>query len=854
MLLSAEFVATIQTGNNHVQLIENESFLVSLSQDIEIPEDPQSITFDLLDLNLGATEGNIPDVFEVSLLSSDSQSLVPTIDAAATSFLNANPDGQRETAAGVEILGSTITLDISQVASGTVATLIFDLVGNESQTNSSAAIGNVVISPEVNFVETFTVNDLPGTYVATAGVGYCDANHDGHLDIVVEESASGELLILAGDGQGAFTPPPSAFSISTTPEGESVNRSVDIGEVVADEIQASGETDSFTFTASQGQRLFFDAQDTTGLQTWSLSNASGETLFMEGFADQDGIEISESGTYTLAVSGFLLAEGPYQFQIHEIPTTTTTGIAIGQPVEGTLAVPGEQLEFQFDVVESGSFFFDAQIGESVFVWTLLDPTGGIVFDESFVDPPVRMIDQAGTYTLRVDGELDTIGDFGFQIHEVTPSDPQSINFDQVIAGELTIPGEQDLFLLEGAADDVIYFDAQGGDSSEIEVELKSSDGNVVVTGSLQDHGPIALPITGAYTLDISGVADATGDYEFTVWQVPNTSARSIDLDEPVVGSIRVPGEVQSFEFMAQFGDSIVFDEIHNTGGQLRYTLTSPTDQTLFGNVSGDQPAIELNESGTFTLLIDGLNETTSPFSFQIGGGTNAPPIPSAPNLIVTRVDAPSVVMGGTPAIQVEWEMQNDGDVAVPAGTELRHDFYLSADRDLDQLDVDPRVGTTLRTLGNDLAPGDTVVLTESFDLPIDADREFKVIVNVDADNVVFEGVAEDDNFADASVAAYASARNLVGDPVLQLDLANGTEFPEGTSVTFAGNVSTERGAVNTVFMLDLSGSTALISGLDTNFDGVVDDRDDMNSDGRVGDLLDKQIGLVFETIDRMVST
>ena len=59
------------------------------------------------------------------------------------------------------------------------------------------------------------------------------------------------------------------------------------------------------------------------------------------------------------------------------------------------------------------------------------------------------------------------------------------------------------------------------------------------------------------------------------------------------------------------------------------------------------------------------------------------------------------------------------------------------------------------------------------------------------------------------------------------------------------------GALNAIFMLDLSGSTQHITGLDANFDGEMDDSDDLNGDGRVGDLLDKEIGLEIETVGRL---
>ena len=112
------------------QFIENDSFLTSLSQTFTIPDDPQSIEFDLLSLGLeGVSPGAAPDAFEVSLLDTNSHSLVSTHSPNSTAFVNFVAGEAVSLAPHVSINGKRITLDISQLSPAISSTLFFDLIG-----------------------------------------------------------------------------------------------------------------------------------------------------------------------------------------------------------------------------------------------------------------------------------------------------------------------------------------------------------------------------------------------------------------------------------------------------------------------------------------------------------------------------------------------------------------------------------------------------------------------------------------------------------------------------------------------------------------------------------------------------
>lgn len=187
------------------QFRENESFLVSLNQTIEIPPSPETISVDLVSLGLDDPAGGVPDAFEISLLDSSNNSLVPTHRSEATSFFNIDPDGNAATAPGVTFDGTTVTVDISSVPAGSRATLYFDLIGNPPGTSSVVSIDNVTITPDAVFTETFADIALPGPFVDTGAIEHGDVDGDGNLDIVVADRGADELLIFNGDGNGGYT-------------------------------------------------------------------------------------------------------------------------------------------------------------------------------------------------------------------------------------------------------------------------------------------------------------------------------------------------------------------------------------------------------------------------------------------------------------------------------------------------------------------------------------------------------------------------------------------------------------------------------------------------------------------------
>jgi hypothetical protein len=158
-------------------LTEESRLLSNFTQTFIIPEGAKTFQFTLLDTTLGISPLDPPDAFEVAVLNVNT--FTPLVGTATgltstDSFLNIQHDGKAyfssqvtvpNTAIHDSILSlhspTTYTVDISNIAPGTLATLYFDLLGF-GEPDSQVILDNIVILSEEQFAP-ITNNDSATT-------------------------------------------------------------------------------------------------------------------------------------------------------------------------------------------------------------------------------------------------------------------------------------------------------------------------------------------------------------------------------------------------------------------------------------------------------------------------------------------------------------------------------------------------------------------------------------------------------------------------------------------------------------------------------------------------------------------
>ncbi len=133
----------IAVSDNSILLREDNIFSKQYQQTISVPVDSSFLSFTYNDLNFDTTDpDSINDAFEVALVDAQGNSLIHTIQPNRDAFFNITENQPSAVASGVSIAGMTVKVNLTGVTPGD-ATLIFRLVNNDSDTQTSVRIKNI---------------------------------------------------------------------------------------------------------------------------------------------------------------------------------------------------------------------------------------------------------------------------------------------------------------------------------------------------------------------------------------------------------------------------------------------------------------------------------------------------------------------------------------------------------------------------------------------------------------------------------------------------------------------------------------------------------------------------------------
>jgi len=141
--LSETGTIAVTVTNDSILLQENSIFAQKYQQNISITAASSFLSFAYNDLTFDTTDtDSINDAFEVALVDAQGNSLIHTIQPNRDAFFNITENQPSAFASGVSIAGMTIKVNLTGVTPGD-ATLIFRLVNNDSDTQTSVRIKNI---------------------------------------------------------------------------------------------------------------------------------------------------------------------------------------------------------------------------------------------------------------------------------------------------------------------------------------------------------------------------------------------------------------------------------------------------------------------------------------------------------------------------------------------------------------------------------------------------------------------------------------------------------------------------------------------------------------------------------------
>lgn len=294
----------------------------------------------------------------------------------------------------------------------------------------------------------------------------------------------------------------------------------------------------YVFSATAGQRLLFHSLSVSSPLSarWQVFPPGANYTITSDDLDFDLVfDVSQTGDYLLMIAGFSdTAPLDYQFQ-YDQTTATTTAIAIGQDVSGTITQLGERQVYTFDGSVGQRILYDALGNSFPFsTVTLQAPDGTNVYLGAFqlsadADSGLIGLYQAGTYQLTVEGRGSSVGSFEFRLLDASAATAFTPGTD--VSGRIDPSRSEVLYRFDATAGQRLAFTTSSvSRTSSARWTLHGPAGTFAMTSGQLESGLVAsLPFTGTYLLVLAG-ADDGGPIDFTFQAAaPQTDTAHINI-------------------------------------------------------------------------------------------------------------------------------------------------------------------------------------------------------------------------------------------------------------------------------------------------------------------------------------
>jgi len=132
----------------HALLREGDSFRVEMQRQVTVPAEPSNLVIELADPAFDNTAPDaMADAVEIALVDASGQSLVHTIAKDRDALFNWSAGQPVRVGANTTFNAGTVTVDLSNLAAGTDATLIIRAVNNDGDLLSTTQVNRVAVVP-----------------------------------------------------------------------------------------------------------------------------------------------------------------------------------------------------------------------------------------------------------------------------------------------------------------------------------------------------------------------------------------------------------------------------------------------------------------------------------------------------------------------------------------------------------------------------------------------------------------------------------------------------------------------------------------------------------------------------------
>jgi RHS repeat-associated protein len=390
-----------------------------------------------------------------------------------------------------------------------------------------------------------------------------------------------------------------------------------IGDTISGTVTEKGEQDTYTFTGTAGQQLFFDSLGGDYLLVKLLDPAGREIFSADGRSDrgpENGLTFSMNGAYRLIVDGDDEYTGNYKFRL--LDKAAAIEVPLDTNITGTFDNDGLGSNgYRFTLNDTRYLFFDGQGGDGN--WILYGANGQTITQQHMSRNNEFWLG-AGDYFLVAQGYknywLGISGvDYTFRI--VTPelnSAPMAIG--DTISGTILEKGEQDYYTFAGTAGQQLFFDSLSGDYLQVKL-LDPAGREIFSTDGRYDRGPengLTFSMNGTYRLIIDGDDESTGNYKFRL--LDKAAATEVFLDTDITGTFDNDGFGSTgYRFTLNESHDIFID---GQGGNGAWILYGANGQSINAQNMNYDRSIVL-DAGSYFLIAQGYGGGEINYKFRI---------------------------------------------------------------------------------------------------------------------------------------------------------------------------------------------------------------------------------------------
>ncbi len=480
-------------------------------------------------------------------------------------------------------------------------------------------------------------------------------------------------ITVTGDTTGAYgftpwlIPDPEAFAIAV---GDTVT--IDDPGLGAGSIESPGAVDSYTFVATDGDRIVVEEMASASNLEWILYAPSGSLVAGASFwgSQVKAVNLSETGTYTLTVSGNGSTIGEYGLDLLAATPGGDYTIAVGDTVSP--GIPGVGAGTTSDLAYPNRYSFQATGGDILVLdaiscsgvdWSLLGPNGNRLRGPASCYDTEFTIAETGTHVIETTSDEPDDTDYSFELQTaptatindfaITVGDTIADGVPGAGAGNLESYNSVDTYRFTAIAGDEVLLRSLG--CSGFRWGLADPAGNPVALSSSCYTKRVDLDLDGEYTLTIySASLSVAGPYSFAVEAItPTQQDFTIALGDTVsdgspavgAGNIEDLGAVDTYEFEATANEIVTLllgDQI--CALDLQVILLDPVGTDITpgppGNMWCSSAQVQLSAAGTYQLVVSPTDDEFGPYDFALQAGVGTQTFDATTN---------SVISAGAPA-------------------------------------------------------------------------------------------------------------------------------------------------------------------------------------------------------------